>query len=124
MSDVLHNGNNIRITSKYRNTLVLITIMKLTAIKKYLNIWRYNTMKQQTFISKLLDENNRIIDFERWSDKRISTIENKLKELYTHSIYKRDIEKSTYIVIYEASDNSNQHEIKRMKINEFLPITI
>ena len=79
-------------------------------------------MKTQTFITKLLDSNNKIIDFERWADKRITTVERKLKELYTryNYVYKKDIEKSTYIVIYEASDNENQKEVKRYLIKEFL----
>ena len=78
--------------------------------------------KQQTFVTKLLDSNNKMIDFERWSEKRISTIERKLKELYTkyHYTFKRDIEKSTYIVIYEASNNENQIEVKRMLTSDFL----
>jgi len=62
-----------------------------------------------------------MIDFERWSDKRIQTVEKKLKELYTsYSIYKSNIGKSAYIAIYEASDNNRQTEIKRIPIHEFL----
>lgn len=79
-------------------------------------------MKTQTYITKLLDNNNKMIDFERWADKRITTVERKIKELYTryNYVYKKYIEKSTYIVIYEASDNENQKEIKRYLIKEFL----
>lgn len=77
--------------------------------------------KQQTFITKLLDTNNNIVNFERWSDKRIQTVERKVKYLYNnYSIYKSDIEKSVYIAIYEASDNNKQTEIKRYPIAEFL----
>ena len=79
-------------------------------------------MKTQTYITKLLDNNNRMINFERWVDKRISTVERKVKELYTRYsyVYKEDIEKSTYIVIYDAVDNEDQKEVKRYLINEFL----
>ena len=79
-------------------------------------------MKTQTYITKLLDNNNRMINFERWADKRISTVERKVKELYTRYsyVYKEDIEKSTYIVIYDAVDNEDQKEVKRYLINEFL----
>jgi len=79
-------------------------------------------MKTQTYITKLLDDNNRMINFERWADKRISTVERKVKELYTRYsyVYKEDIEKSTYIVIYDAIDNEDQKEVKRYLINEFL----
>ena len=79
-------------------------------------------MKTQTYITKLLDDNNRMINFERWADKRISTVERKVKELYTRYsyVYKEDIEKSTYIVIYDAVDNEDQKEVKRYLINEFL----
>ena len=79
-------------------------------------------MKTQTYITKLLDNNNRMINFERWADKRISTVERKVKELYTRYsyVYKEDIEKSTYIVIYNAVDNEDQKEVKRYLIEDFL----
>jgi hypothetical protein len=79
--------------------------------------------KQQTFITKLIDENNKMIDFERWADKRIKTVESKLKELYTryYGIYKNNIEKSEYIVIYETLNN-NDIEVKRINIKEFLSL--
>jgi len=81
-------------------------------------------MRQQTYITKLKDENNKTITFERWSYKKINTIEKKLKELYTnyYYLYKKDIERSKYIVIYEASNNEKQIEVKRMLVNEFLNI--
>ena len=81
-------------------------------------------MKQQTFITKLLDNNDRMVNFERWADKRIQTVERKVKELYTkyYYVYKEDIKKAKYIVIYEASNNENQTEVKRMLVNEFLNI--
>ena len=79
-------------------------------------------MRVQTYVTKLVDNNNKMINFERWADKRITTVERKLKELYTryNYVYKKDIEKSTYIVIYDAIDNENQKEIKRYLIKEFL----
>lgn len=81
-------------------------------------------MKQQTFITKLLDNNNRMVNFERWTDKRIQTVERKVKELYTkyYYVYKEDIEKAKYIAIYEASNNEKQTEVKRILISEFLSI--
>ena len=79
-------------------------------------------MRTQTYITKLLDNNNKTIEFERWSYKRIETVERKIKELYTSYdyVYKKYIEKSTYIVINEASDNENQKEVRRYLIKEFL----
>ncbi len=86
-------------------------------------------MRQQTYITKLKDENNKTITFERWSYKKINTIEKKLKELYInyYYLYKKDIERSKYIVIYEASNNEKQInekqiEVKRMLVNEFLNV--
>jgi len=81
-------------------------------------------MKQQTFITKLLDNNDRMVNFERWTDKRIQTVERKVKELYTkyYYVYKEDIKKAKYIVIYEASNNEKQTEVKRMLVNEFLNV--
>ena len=79
-------------------------------------------MKTQTYITKLLEDNNKMINFERWSYKRIETVERKVKELYTRYdyVYKKDIEKSTYIAIYDAIDNENQKEVKRYLIKDFL----
>lgn len=79
-------------------------------------------MKTQTYVTKLVDNNNKMVNFERWADKRITTVERKLKELYTryNYVYKEDIEKSTYIVIYDAVDNENQKEVKRYLIEDFL----
>lgn len=81
-------------------------------------------MRQQTYITKLKDKNNKTISFERWSYKKINTIEKKLKELYTfhYDTYKKYIEKAKYITIYEASNNEKQTEVKRMLISEFLSI--
>lgn len=81
-------------------------------------------MRQQTYITKLKDKNNKTISFERWNYKKISTIEKKLKELYTnyYDTYKKYIEKAKYITIYEASNNEKQTEVKRMLVNEFLSI--
>ena len=81
-------------------------------------------MKQQTFITKLLDNNDRMVNFERWTDKRIQTVERKVKELYTkyYYVYKEDIKKAKYIVIYEASNNEKQTEVKRMLVNELLNV--
>lgn len=79
-------------------------------------------MRKQTYITKLLDNNNKTIEFERWSYKRIETVERKIKELYTryNYVYKDSLKKSTYIVIYEASNNEKQTEVKRYLISEFL----
>jgi len=41
-------------------------------------------MSRQTYITKLKDENDKTVSFERWSYKKINTIEKKLKELYTN----------------------------------------
>ena len=35
---------------------------------------------------------------------------------------KKILKKAKYITIYEASDNENQTEVKRMLVNEFLNI--
>jgi hypothetical protein len=81
-------------------------------------------MRRQTYITKLKDENNKTVNFERWSYKKISTIEKKLKRLYTeyYFLYKKDIKKAKYIVVYEASNNEKQIEVKRMLVSDFLNI--
>lgn len=70
-------------------------------------------MKHQTFISYLKDKDDRIIDFDRWTYKRLSTVRRKLKEFYTAyngvgaSIIKKQLEQTKTIEIYATPDGLN-----------------
>lgn len=80
---------------------------------------------KQTFITKLEDNNDRMIDFERWSYKKILTIEEKTKELYKSFnglFLKEAIKKGAIqLSIYKTEVNGdNEQLIKRMTISELL----
>jgi len=67
--------------------------------------------KEQEHISFLLDSNGKMIDFERWQYKRLDTIKEKLKQLYTSSVYKKDLEHSETIEIYKT-DHAGNNKMK------------
>ncbi len=71
-------------------------------------------MKKQTYISYLEDSDGKMINFERWSYKKTDTIIEKLKELYQYPIYKKDIEKSVRIAIYETPDGYNKNKTPKI----------
>lgn len=86
-------------------------------------------MKQQTFIVKLLDINNNIVTFERFTDKRINTVKQKIKNLYDKNngyyfLYEEDIKKSSFVVFYNGKDNERQIEIERYNVNDFLKMEV
>ena len=74
-------------------------------------------MKKQEFISYLVDKEGKKIDFERWACKKVSTVINNLKKLYTYSIYKKDIERSEKIVIYKTPDGYTKEEKPTIEIS-------
>jgi len=82
-------------------------------------------MKKQTFISCMEDAQGRTIGFERWGYKRLSTVVNKLKYLYNeyHSVYKKDLERSSFITIYPTPDGYTKVEpIARISIDEIVEV--
>jgi len=64
-------------------------------------------MKQQTFISIWKDKDNNVVNFERWSDKRLSTIIRKLIKLHTYPIYRND-KKTVKIEIYDTPNGKDK----------------
>lgn len=78
-------------------------------------------MKEQTFVSRLEDEQGRMIDFERWNFKRLSKVEESVKQLYgTYtSTYKDELIRAASIVFYEAPGNENYKEVKRIPHVDF-----
>lgn len=77
-------------------------------------------MKQQTYISYLEDQQNNVIDFHRWSYKKASTIERKLKEFYQnnkdYSYIKKDLEKTVQIAIYATPDGYSKENTPTLVI--------
>lgn len=66
-------------------------------------------MKQQTFITILIDSTGRQIDFQRWSYKQAKTVERKIRELYSPamrfaSLFKRDLEKAAFVQCFATPD--------------------
>lgn len=62
-------------------------------------------IKRQTFLSKIEDDEGNMIDFERWSCKRLSTVEANLRKLYKMSLFQRLYKgKGLHVVIYATPD--------------------
>ena len=78
-------------------------------------------MKQQTYISKFVNKKGVLVTFERWSDKKLSTVKGKLIRLYKawYDVFKKDIANSEYIIIYETKDNTQEKEVDRISIKDF-----
>ena len=75
----------------------------------------------QTFLSKLIDDNGKMVNFERWNYKSINTVIKNLKELYKNSIYRKDIEKSKKIVIYQTNYSCTpENKVFEQDIKKFL----
>lgn len=85
-------------------------------------------MKQQTFIVMLEDENRKQIAFERFNDKKLSTVTSKILALYSpnssyHFLYKQDIEKCASLAIYETPNGGNDYiERSRYSKAEFVQL--
>ena len=77
---------------------------------------------QQTFISKLEDEDSNMIEFERWNYKRVSMVVSQVKKLYNECDYivKNAIRKGAVkLSIYSTESNgTNEKLIKAIPIIE------
>ena len=78
----------------------------------------------QTFITKLEDNNNTMIKFERWNYKRLTTVEQQVKEFYKDcDIFLKDAirEGATKLSIYKTETNgTNEILVKTLSIKELL----
>ena len=76
----------------------------------------------QTFITKLEDNNNTMINFERWNYKRVSTVEQQVKEFYKDcDIFLKDAikEGAIKLSIYKTEANGdNEILVKTLSIKE------
>jgi hypothetical protein len=79
-------------------------------------------MKKQTYISYLEDGNQKMIDFERWSHKRVETILSKLSELYKNPFYQIYMQRAETISIYATPDgyNRDRNPILRIPVTEIV----
>ena len=67
-------------------------------------------MKEQTFISIFEDANGRTVDFERWADKRLSTVKRKVFLLYKkYPFMLRDITKKAVKLAIYQTEASGKH---------------
>ena len=69
---------------------------------------------QQTFISKLEDNNNNMIEFERWNYKRVSTVISKVKTFYNECDYilKDAIKKGAVkLSVYRTESNGTNEKL-------------
>ncbi len=64
-------------------------------------------MKIQTFVSAWVDGNGKVINFERWSDKRLNTVIQKTLKLTQHPIYRKDNKKASYLVFHSTQKGKN-----------------
>ena len=67
-------------------------------------------MKAQTFITRWEDENHKLVDFERWSCKRLSTVVKKTLLLAEHPIYRECNEHAIRIAIYRTPDGFTRED--------------
>ena len=70
---------------------------------------------KQTFISTLEDKNNRRIDFERWSYKKLKTVETKVREFYQsyNGLFVKDAIKrgAINLKIYKTEFNGSNEQL-------------
>lgn len=86
-------------------------------------------MKQQTFITELLNNNDKMVNFERWSYKNMKTCLANHKKLLLgfygyKNLYAKDIEQSKNIICtkttYDINDIMIEELVFKMDIQEFL----
>lgn len=73
----------------------------------------------QTFITKFLDVNGVCKAFERWGQKRLSTIVRNSLELVHNDVYRKFLQQDDIVemVIYRTDlDGSNEQEVYRKNI--------
>ena len=66
-------------------------------------------MLKQNTVSYLRNKDGNMVTFERWAYKKPETVISKLKELYSFSIYRNDIENGSYFEIWK--DNGTETKL-------------
>jgi len=65
-------------------------------------------MKKQTFIAYIVNENDIMIGFERFSYKRLETVERSMKELFESELYRICNKDAKAVKIYATPDGYNR----------------
>lgn len=76
---------------------------------------------EQTFLTRYLDDKGVCREFERWGQKRLSTIIRNSLELVNNDVYRKFLQKDNVVemVIYKTEPNgSNEQEVYRKNIKE------
>lgn len=82
-------------------------------------------MKQQTFIVCLENENNITINFERFADKQLKTVQRKyinfMKNMRQYNWYMNDIKQAVVLRIYKTEyETSPNNMVYSIPFDEFL----
>lgn len=85
-------------------------------------------MKTQTYISFWKDADGKVINFERWSQKRLDTVKNHNRELAQNSMMKVLNKTAVTVEIYATPDGYTQEEtpsaIYNINLDCFIPSLI
>lgn len=65
-------------------------------------------MKRQTFIAYIVNENDTMINFERFSYKRLETVERSMKEAFKSELYRICNKDAKAVKIYVTPDGYNR----------------
>lgn len=63
-------------------------------------------MKEQTYITYIYNEGGRCINFERWSCKRIATVNKNMKTLFSNDLYCACNREAHYYITYDNNKNA------------------
>lgn len=82
-------------------------------------------MKEQTFIVRLEDSENKVVDFERFADKRLSTVLRKytefMKQMKEHRWFMQDIKNTSFVRVYKTPSRTNeQNRVYDITFSEFM----
>ena len=82
-------------------------------------------MKEQTFIVRLEDSENRTIDFERFADKRFNTVLRKytefMKQMKEYKWFMQDIKNTSFVRIYQTPyEATEQNRVYNITFSEFM----
>lgn len=82
-------------------------------------------MKEQTFVVHLEDSENRTVAFERFSDKRLSTVLRKytefMKQMKECKWFVQDIKNASFVRIYQTPYKTNeQNRVYNVTFSEFI----
>lgn len=73
-------------------------------------------MKKQTYIVKIYDGNGKMVDFERFTYKKVASVANAMTQLYNNSLYRVCSKNNKYFDIIETPNGIDETEIKESYI--------